>query len=55
MDNEDQLLKDLEEFKQQFPNYPDPQTYPQQFNYYVKLFYFYKNRKEKNAANLVVT
>lgn len=46
MISEEQLKKDLEEFKIQFPNYPNPEHYPIQFAHLIKLFYFYKRRKE---------
>lgn len=46
MDNEEELLNAVEEFKNQFPNCPDPNQYPQQAEYFIRLFYFYKNRKK---------
>ena len=53
MVTEEQLLKDLEEFKSTFKSYPDPQHYPIQFQYLVNLFNFYKNRRENYGTNLV--
>ena len=53
MESEQQLLNDLEEFKKEFPTYPNPEVYPIQFEYFVKLFYFYKKRRENNGRNLV--
>jgi hypothetical protein len=55
MDNEEKLLNDVEEFKKQFPNCPDPNQYPQQAKYFIRLFYFYKNRKKDINKDLIIT
>jgi hypothetical protein len=54
MGDEERLLKDLEEFKKEFPNHPNPQQYPIQFNYFVKLFYYYRSRKNSDEYHLPV-
>ena len=37
--------EEIQEFIEMFPNLPDPEQYPMCFEWYVKLFWYYKNKK----------
>ena len=37
--------EEIQEFIEMFPNLPNPEHYPMCFEWYVKLFWYYKNKK----------
>ena len=41
-------LEEIEEMCQMFSSIPDPDTYPQTFQYYIQLYQYLKQQRNKN-------